>query len=51
MEKDDIIYTLPKNKSRIGVITSGPVDEVQITNYTEKEVHTFGNLKFIWLEK
>lgn len=51
MTPKDIVYDIPKNTFRLGVITSSPVDEVKIANYTEKEVHTFGNLKFIWLTR
>ncbi len=50
MEETDVIKTLP-DEGRIGVITSGPVEEVAITGYTEIESKSFGNLKFIWLEK
>jgi len=50
MEKTDIIKNLPSD-GRIGVITSGPVEEVAIAGYTEIESKSFGNLKFIWLEK
>lgn len=48
MTPNDLVYSIPKNAFRVGVITSGPVDEVKIANYTEKEVHPFGNLKLIW---
>ncbi len=50
MEEGDIIKTIPKT-GRIGVITSGQVEEVVLPGYTESESKTFGNLKFIWLEK
>ncbi len=62
MTKDDVISVVPTrfdhNKiNRVGVITSGAVDEVAIPGYTKGEVHTFGpasqggDLKFIWLTK
>ena len=50
MTKKDVIYTPPPN-SRIGVITSGPIEEVMIPDYQEKEIKEFADLKVIWLEK
>jgi len=57
MEEDDIIREIPTTLpgkvrlQRVGVITSGPVEEVQIPNYTKSEVAVFGDLRFIWYEK
>lgn len=56
MTRDDIISEVPtkidKRKIvRIGVITSGTVEEISIPSYTKTEVHTFGDLKFVWLTK
>ncbi len=51
MTKEDIIHEIPKDYSRIGVITSGAIDEVRISGYTKKEEVEFENLKFIWMEK
>lgn len=55
MKPGDLIYSIPKNAFRVGVITSGPVDEVKIAAYTKSEVHTFGSaqgeLKLIWFVK
>ncbi len=50
MEEGDIIRKLPQ-AGRVGVITSGSVEEVVIPGYTESESKTFGNLKFLWLER
>lgn len=50
MEEEDIIRTLP-DANRIGVVTSGNVEEVVLPGYTKKEVKAFGNLKFIWLSQ
>ncbi|MBI3397353.1 glycosyltransferase family 39 protein [Candidatus Woesebacteria bacterium] len=52
MTKDDILRSIPnKNGSiktnRVGVITSGPVDEIMIAGYTKSEVKTFGELKYV----
>lgn len=55
MEKDDIARTLPvridkKTKlSRIGVITSGPIDEISLEGYAYKEHLEVGDLKIVWM--
>ncbi len=56
MEKSDIVKSLPSGKSskdpfRIGVITSGPIEEVSLPGYTSTTPHIFGDLKFVWLNK
>lgn len=55
MEEGDIINELPKQKTqsfRIGVVTSGSVDEITIPGYTVSEVKDFGQgLKFIWFSR
>ncbi|QQG47720.1 MAG: glycosyltransferase family 39 protein [Candidatus Woesebacteria bacterium] len=52
MEKVDIVNQLPKKRYiRIGVITSGPVEEVKLPGYNESEVKNFGDLKLIWFTK
>lgn len=55
MEKGDIIHQIPDNVERVGVITSGSVEEVNIPGYTESEIKKFKNpwegaseIKFIW---
>jgi uncharacterized membrane protein len=50
MTPADISRSIPKGTYRIGVITSGSVDEVQIPLYTKSEVKEFGSLKIIWLQ-
>lgn len=50
MTKEDIISEIPKNIKRVGVITSGPIEEVNLPDYTKSEVKTFDELKFIWFE-
>lgn len=47
MTKDDTVSSIPKI-NRVGVITSGVVEDVFLPGYTGKEVKTFGDLKFIW---
>lgn len=56
MEKDDTITSIPskidsQKINRIGVITSGNVDEVSLSGYTKEEIKTFGTLKFVWFTK
>ena len=51
MEEGDIIREIPKGVERVGVVTSGTVEEVNIPGYTESEVKSFNSLKFIWYSK
>ncbi len=51
MTPADTVYSIPKNAFRVGVITSGPVEEVKIPNYNVGEIHTFSDLKFIWFTR
>lgn len=51
MEPEDIIREIPEGDSRVGVITSGPIDEVNLPGYTESEIVSFDRLKFIRLTK
>jgi 4-amino-4-deoxy-L-arabinose transferase-like glycosyltransferase len=46
----DVIATLPETQ-RLGVITSGPVEEVAVEGFHQVEVRQFDSLKVIWLEK
>jgi len=48
MTKEDVISTLPKKINRVGVITSGPVEEISLPNYSKQEEKVFGSLKFVW---
>jgi len=50
MQEDDLIDQLP-NTDRIGVITSGSLEEISLDGYTQKQIQEFGPLKFIWYEK
>lgn len=50
MTKEDILRQIPEGTRRVGVITSGSIDEVDLPDYTKKETKVFGELKFIWLE-
>jgi len=51
MTDKDILREIPKTAKRLGVITSGPVDEIDLPNYTEGELVSFGELKFIWYQR
>ena len=51
MEEGDVIREIPKDSQRVGVITSGSVEEVILLGYTESEARDFKGLKFIWYEK
>lgn len=52
MKEGDIIHTLPQDAQRIGVVTIGDPDAVEIQGYPLKTVKDFGRgLKFIWLAR
>lgn len=48
--KNDLIRELP-DVERIGVVTRGPVEEVELPNYTEDTLKEFDGLKFIWFQR
>jgi hypothetical protein len=50
LDKNDLIRELPE-KQRVGVVTSGPIEEVSLPNYTKDTEKEFGSLKFIWFQK
>ena len=50
MEESDVIHKLPK-ANRIGVVTSGEIDEISLPGYTEESSKTFNELKFVWYRK
>lgn len=50
MEKEDIITKLPP-QNQIGVITSAPLDEVNLPGYHLIKFQQFGELKFLWMAK
>jgi len=58
MQESDIAVSIPKDTVRVGVVTSGSVDEVALPGYTEEEIKTFrapapggGEIHFVWLQK
>ena len=48
MEKTDIIRSIPNDAKRVGVITSGPLDEIKLDGYKLQENKQLGDLKFAW---
>ena len=56
MKKEDIINTLP-DAPRIGVVTSGSIDEIDLPDYTEIERKSFraesgdAEIHFVWYKK
>jgi uncharacterized membrane protein len=51
MEESDIIRQLPEGIGRVGVVTSGPVEEITLAGYTKEVEKSFGTLKFLWYQK
>lgn len=51
MEENDILREIPQKAQRVGVVTSGPVEEISLPGYTESEAIEYDRLKFIWYEK
>jgi hypothetical protein len=50
MVEGDIIREIPEGIERVGVVTSGSVDEVSLPGFERKEVKEFEGLKFVWEE-
>jgi uncharacterized membrane protein len=51
MTPEDTTSTLPKKINRVGVITSGSVDEISLPGYVKTEEKDFGSLKFLWFSR
>ncbi|MBN1169120.1 glycosyltransferase family 39 protein [Candidatus Woesebacteria bacterium] len=53
MEERDILRSIPSNAKRVGVTTSGPIEEIELPGYTEIKTARWEEkgLKFLWLEK
>lgn len=51
MTEEDIVREIPEEAARVGVITTGPVEEVDLDGYTETSIKEYKDLKFIWHEK
>jgi hypothetical protein len=51
MEDSDIIRQFPESTERVGVVTSGNVDEISLPGYTEMEARHFDKLIFVWYQK
>lgn len=51
MKPTDIINELPSGIKRVGVITSGAIEDIELPGYTETERKVINNLKFVWYQK
>jgi uncharacterized membrane protein len=51
MEKEDIISEIPKGVYRVGAVTSGSIEEIEVAGYTEVDRYQIGELKLVWLQK
>jgi uncharacterized membrane protein len=50
LEEEDLLRE-PPDVERVGVVTSGTVEEVELPNYTKDTLREFDNLKFIWFQR
>ena len=48
MEKSDLVQKIPNDTKRVGVVTTGAVEEIKIPGYTESVLKNFDGLKFVW---
>jgi hypothetical protein len=51
MEEGDVVREIPQNTDRVGVITSGSLEEVSLEDFERAEEKAIGKLKFVWLER
>ena len=51
MTNEDIIRSIPDDPNRVGVITSGNIEDINIPGYTESSRKIFDQVKFAWFEK
>ncbi len=56
MQKGDVIYDLPEGIKRVGVVTSGSVDEISLPGYTGEKEKIFQapggvDIKFVWYRR
>ena len=51
MEEGDITSEIPQNTKRVGVVTSGPIEEINLPAYEQEEIKEFDGLKFVWYLK
>ena len=51
MEEGDLISEIPEGIERVGVVTSGPIEEVSLPGYEQDAIKEFDGLKFIWYLK
>ena len=48
MEEVDVVREIPKGTLRVGIVTSGSLDEVDLPGYTEGERKELRDLNFAW---
>jgi hypothetical protein len=58
MEEEDVISKFPEGTARVGVVTSGPVDEVNLPGYTLDVIKNLrhpwagaADINFVWYQK
>jgi hypothetical protein len=51
MEKSDVIRKIPEDVKRVGVVTSGSINEVNLPGYSESETKIFEGLNFAWHQR
>ncbi|KKQ85557.1 MAG: hypothetical protein UT08_C0005G0008 [Candidatus Woesebacteria bacterium GW2011_GWB1_38_8] len=51
MEEGDVIREIPEGVQRVGVVTSGNTEEIELLGYGQREVKEFNGLKFVWYLK
>ena len=47
MEEGDIIREIPETVESVGVVTSGPIEEINLPGYKQETLKEFGGLKFV----
>jgi hypothetical protein len=47
MEEKDIVREIPKEIKRVGVVTSGPLEEIEVPGFEQSESKDFKGLKFV----
>lgn len=58
MEDKDVVSEIPEEVARVGVVTSGQVEEINLPGFSEEEIKIFkpkspggSDIKFIWYQK
>ncbi|MBU0569908.1 glycosyltransferase family 39 protein [Patescibacteria group bacterium] len=48
MEEADVVREIPEGTLRVGIVTSGSLDEIDLPGYTEGERKQLRDLNFVW---